>query len=133
MTPHNRFDTHDVFNQSPAFVDVNLFAGDRALRDAVAAYGAGREAEALSAFGACWGSAEMWEQARLANENPPKLRTFDSKGYRRDIVEFHPAYHHFMAQSVTDGLHAMTWRRDGTRAPAPSEVSRATRFFMAHQ
>jgi len=133
MPAHNRFDTHEVFNQSPPLVDVNLFAIDAPLRDAVAAYGAASQSEALAAFGARWGSAEMAEQARLANENPPKLKTFDAKGYRRDTVEFHPAYHHFMAQSISDGLHAMTWRLDGTRAAAPSEVARGARFYMAHQ
>ena len=40
----------------------------------------------------------MFDLARAANENPPKLRAFDAKGFRRDMVEFHPAYHHFMAR-----------------------------------
>ena len=31
------FDTHEVFNQSPPYEDVDLFASDRPLRDAVAA------------------------------------------------------------------------------------------------
>jgi len=73
-----RFDTHEVFNQSPPYRDVDLFGGDRALQEAVAANGAGGEAVALSAFGRHWGSAGMFEQARLANENPPKLRAFDA-------------------------------------------------------
>ena len=33
--------THEVFNQSPVFEDVNLFASDAALRDAVVREGAG--------------------------------------------------------------------------------------------
>ena len=83
--------------------DVDLFASDRALRDAVAANGAGAEAAALSEFGRRWGTAAMFEAARLANENTPKLKTFDTKGFRRDVVEFHPAYHGFMAESMRDG------------------------------
>jgi putative acyl-CoA dehydrogenase len=127
------FDTHDVFNQSPPFVDVNLFSTDRALQDAVNANGAHTEVAALTGFGEGWGAAHMFEQARLANENSPKLRLFDSKGHRLDIVEFHPAYHAFMRESIGDGLAAMTWDEHGQRAGAPSEVARAARYYMVAQ
>ena len=123
--PAVQLDTHEVFNQSPAFEDVDLYACDRPLQEAVAANGAGSEAPALSEFGRRWGSAEFFEQARLANENEPALQTFDIKGNRRDVVAFHPAYHRFMTESVAAGLHMMTWRPDGTRAPTPNEVARA--------
>ncbi|MBV8838432.1 MAG: acyl-CoA dehydrogenase family protein [Alphaproteobacteria bacterium] len=133
MTVQQRFDTHDIFNQSPPFENVDLFATDRALQDAVAANGAGAEAAALSEFGRRWGTAAMFDAARLANENTPKLRTFDTKGFRRDVVEFHPAYHAFMAEAFRDGMHALTWNADGSRAKAPSEVARAARYFMEAQ
>src|SRR3954468_13500281 len=133
MTLSKSFETHDIFNQSPAFEDVDLFATDRALQDAVEANGAGAEAEELSDFGRLWGTAAMLDAARLANENTPKLKTFDAKGYRRDVVEFHPAYHGFMAESMRLGLHASTWTAEGKRAPAPSEVIRAARYFMIAQ
>jgi putative acyl-CoA dehydrogenase len=127
------FATHEVFNQSPPYQDVDLYRNDRPLQEAVAANGAAGEAVALSAFGRHWGSATMFEQARIANENPPKLRAFDASGNRCDIVEFHPAYHHFMAESVAAGLHASTWLADATRAPPPAEVARAARFYMVAQ
>src|SRR5437660_11155965 len=73
----------------------------------------------------------MFEEARLANENVPKLRSFDSKGFRRDVVEFHPAYHRLMAESVAEGIHCSMWRPAGSHAPA--EVSRAARFYMTNQ
>jgi putative acyl-CoA dehydrogenase len=122
-----------LFNQSPPYQDVDLFGGDRTLQEAVAANGAAAETVALSAFGRHWGSAAMFDQARLANENPPKLYVFDAQGRRRDVVEFHPAYHHFMAESVAAGLHASTWRADASRAPAPAEVARAARYYMVAQ
>ncbi|MEA2982410.1 MAG: putative acyl-CoA dehydrogenase [Alphaproteobacteria bacterium] len=128
-----RLDNDVVFNQSPPYEDVDLFGSDVPLREAVAANGAGSGASELAQFGRRWGSAGMFEQARLANENPPKLRAFDAKGRRRDFVEFHPAYHHFMAESVRAGLHASTWRPDGTPAAAPAEVARAARFYMVAQ
>src|SRR5580658_169010 len=128
-----RFDTHDVFNQSPPFENVDLFSSDTPLQEAVAANGASNEATALAAFGKQWGSAEMFALGRRANENPPKLATFDAKGFRRDTVEFHPAYHQFMTQSVSAGLHASTWSETGARAAAPAEVARSARFYMAAQ
>ena len=78
------FATHEVLNQSPPFVDVDLYEVDRPLADAVAANGGASAHNELSEFGRHWGSAAMAERARLANENTPKLRAFDSKGYRRD-------------------------------------------------
>jgi putative acyl-CoA dehydrogenase len=75
----------------------------------------------------------MFDQARLANENAPKLRAFDDKGRRLDTVEFHPAYHRFMAESMREGLHASTWRPDGSPAAAPAEVARAARYYIVAQ
>jgi putative acyl-CoA dehydrogenase len=123
--------THDVLNQSPAFVDVDLFALDLPLGEAVAANGGAAARAELSEFGRHWGSAAMAERGRLANENTPKLRTFDSRGNRRDEVEFHPAYHELMARSAHAGLHNSTWTADGRPAGAPAEVVRAAKFYMA--
>jgi putative acyl-CoA dehydrogenase len=79
--------------------------------EAVSANGAGGETAALSAFGRQWGTAD-----RRAHENPPKLYTFNPKGFRRDVVEFHPAYHDLMRASIAAGLHASTWTATGKRA-----------------
>jgi putative acyl-CoA dehydrogenase len=127
------FATHEVLNQSPPFVDVDLFALDPPLADAVAANGGVLAKQELMEFGQHWGSAAMAERGRLANENTPKLRAFDSKGNRRDEVEFHPAYHELMARSAHAGLHNSTWTADGRPSGAPSEVVRAAKFYMAAQ
>src|SRR6266566_2181141 len=127
------FSTHDVLNQSPPFEDVDLFAMDRPLVDAVAANGGASAAKELSEFGKHWGSAAMAARGRVANENTPKLRTFDSRGNRRDEVEFHPAYHELMARSAHAGVHNSTWTPDGKPAGGASEVVRAARFYMASQ
>src|SRR5262245_57506680 len=126
-----RFD--EVLNQSPPYVDVDLYASDPPLQSAVAAQGGNGEAAELSAFGKHWGSAQMLDLARQANENPPKLKAFDAKGFRLDLIEFHPAYHHFMAESTAAGLHASTWQGDATPAAAPAQVIRTARFYMAAQ
>jgi putative acyl-CoA dehydrogenase len=120
-----RSDTDEVFNQPPPYADVDLFGSDAPLREAVAANGAAGETAALEKFGKRWGAAEMFEQARLADENPPRLDA--------DSVEFHPAYHRFVVESVRDGLHASTWLVDGARAMPPAEVARAARFYMVAQ
>jgi len=131
MSAPVRLDASDVFNQSPPYEDVDLYGSDQPLREALAANGAAGDADALSALGRRWGSAEMLEEARLANENVPKLRTFDAKGFRRDTVEFHPAYHRFMAESMAEGIHCSMWQADGTHVP--TEVGRAARFYMTNQ
>ena len=104
------FATHEVFNQSPPFEDVDLFAVDRPLADAVAANGGGDGAAVNYPNSASIGARPRWRQrGRVANENTPKLRTFDSRGNRRDEVEFHPAYHELMAHSAHAGVHNSTW------------------------
>jgi putative acyl-CoA dehydrogenase len=125
--------THEVFNQSPPFEDVDLFALDKPLADAVAANGGAAATAELSEFGRHWGSAAMAARGRIANENTPKLRTFDARGNRRDEVEFHPAYHELMAHSAHAGVHNSTWDAGGKPAGAPSEVVRAAKFYIAAQ
>ena len=127
------FATHEVFNQSPPFWDVDLYAVDRPLVEAVAANGGASAQAELSEFGRHWGSAAMAERGRVANENTPKLRTFDAKGNRRDEVEFHPAYHELMAHSAHGGVHNSTWNAAGKPAGGASEVIRAAKFYMASQ
>jgi putative acyl-CoA dehydrogenase len=133
MAIRSRFDTHEVFNQSPPYENVDLYTSDRPLQDAVKANGAAQEAAALADFGRHWGTADMFALARSANENPPKLHAFDANGIRSDFVEFHPAYHRFMRESVAAGLHASTWTDCGGRAAPPAEVARSARFYMAAQ
>jgi putative acyl-CoA dehydrogenase len=66
---------HEVLNQSPPFEDVDLFALDKPLAEAVAANGGAAAQVELSEFGKHWGSAAMAARGRIANENTPKLRT----------------------------------------------------------
>ena len=128
-----KFASDDVFNQSPPFEDINLFALDLPLREAVAANGGASANEELSDFGQHWGSAAMASRGRAANENTPKLRIFDSRGNRRDEVEFHPAYHELMARSAHAGIHNSTWTSQGKPRGGAAEVVRAAKFYMAAQ
>ncbi|MCW2110835.1 acyl-CoA dehydrogenase family protein [Bradyrhizobium elkanii] len=127
------FATHDVFNQSPPFENVDLFTVDAPLAAAVAANGGAAATAELSDFGKHWGSAAMAERGRVANENTPKLRLFDARGNRRDEVEFHPAYHELMTHSAHAGVHNSTWATDGKPAGGAAEVVRAAKFYIASQ
>ncbi|MBV9113760.1 MAG: acyl-CoA dehydrogenase family protein [Hyphomicrobiales bacterium] len=103
------FATHEVFNQTPPFVDVNLAALDKPLLGALEAFGDAGAAPSAIAQAAGLGAAENFELARLANENPPKLKVFNARGERQDFVEFHPAYHALMRQSIAAGLASSTF------------------------
>src|SRR3981189_3300127 len=127
------FATHEVLNQSPPFEDVDLFTLDQPLSEAVAANGGASAQQELSEFGQHWGSAAMAARGRVANENTPKLQTFDARGNRRDEVEFHPAYHELMARSAHAGVHNSTWNAEGKPAGGAAEVVRAAKFYMAAQ
>ncbi|WP_112663647.1 acyl-CoA dehydrogenase family protein [Microvirga flavescens] len=111
-------ESHEIFNQTPPLVDFNPIAANQPLLDALKANGID-QADALIASGARWGSAERLDLGRLANENPPKLKTHDARGYRIDAVEFHPAYHALMAASMADGLHSSTWEEGAPEPPLP--------------
>jgi putative acyl-CoA dehydrogenase len=132
MSVTSPFATHEVFNQSPPLGDVDLYSTDLALTGAVEAFGAGKSAAALAAFGTAFGRAEMAELARLANEYTPKLRTHDRQGRRADVVEFHPAYHRFMEESIKAGIHASVWAADGALVPG-EHVARSARHYLASE
>src|SRR5688500_3901667 len=127
------FSTHEVFNQPPPFEDVNLYGSDAALKEAVAREGGGGAASALVAFGHLCRSAEAFERGRLANENPPRLRTHDRQGRRLDRVDYHPAYHACMEASCAAGLHSSAWQHlaGAGHGPRPGvNVARAAGFYM---
>jgi putative acyl-CoA dehydrogenase len=127
--------THEVVNQSPPFHDVNLFTSDIALQEAVDREGGAHEQQKLIEFGASCGTGEAFERGRLANEFVPRLHTHDAAGRRRDVVEYHPAYHQCMALSMAHGLHCSVWEHLAAAAAKPegANVARAGAFYMAAQ
>ena len=131
------FATHEVTNQSPPFADVDLLATDAALAEAVKREAAdASDWSSLAAFARDCGSAESLELGRQANVHTPTLHTFDQKGRRRDVVEFHPAYHALMEKSIAAGLTNAAWSHlvadDETPRPGRN-VSRAARLYLAAQ
>ncbi|WP_188515902.1 acyl-CoA dehydrogenase family protein [Alsobacter metallidurans] len=126
-------------NQPPPLEDVDLFAIDLPLREAVGRAGvSAADQGGLAAFGREWGAAETAAEARRANEHPPQLHALDPRGERLDVVEYHPAYHALMARSMAAGLHASSWDEAavapmGAAPRASGQALRAARFYMAAQ
>ncbi|MEU8772567.1 acyl-CoA dehydrogenase family protein [Streptomyces sp. NPDC048606] len=125
--------THTVSNQVPPLVGHEVYLGDRALTEGVERHLADaapelrdEAREELTALGRAAGSSQAQEWGRLANENPPKLRTHDRYGNRIDEVEFHPAWHRLLGHAVTAGL-TDAWGR-----PA-GHLRRAAGFFLWSQ
>jgi putative acyl-CoA dehydrogenase len=126
--------THTVFNQAPPLVDIDVFASNLPLVEAVEREGAGWVRERASALGRFVGAAGGWaggpqEWGRLANENKPVLRTFDRYGHRIDEVEFHPAWHQLMRMGVEHELHSLPWT---STEPYP-HTARAALYMTAMQ
>ncbi|MEW6707140.1 MAG: isovaleryl-CoA dehydrogenase [Pseudomonadota bacterium] len=117
--------THEVFNQSTPFADVNLFTANKPLQDALAQFDPGYDREHLHALGAEAGSASMQEHARLANLHKPVLHTHDRFGRRLDEVEFHPSYHVLLGSALRHGLHGAPWS-----GQPGAHVERAAAFML---
>jgi putative acyl-CoA dehydrogenase len=120
--------THEVRNQVPLLAGHDV-ADDPALVAAVGAEGAGWVAAELHDLGRLAGSAGVAEQARLANEHVPVLRSHDRFGHRIDEVEFHPAWHALMTTAISHGLHAAPW----AEAEPGAHVARAAKFYVWSQ
>jgi putative acyl-CoA dehydrogenase len=125
----NQFDTHEVFNQAPAFENVNLLRCDPALREGLAREGAAWALDRLDGLGAQLGRAEVLDLARLANTHGPRLVSFDRAGRRVDEVEFHPAWHELMRLMIAAGAHSAPWVD-----PRPgAQVARAGAYLLFGQ
>ncbi|MDQ3895572.1 MAG: acyl-CoA dehydrogenase family protein [Actinomycetota bacterium] len=115
-------------NQPPPLEGCNLFLENRPLAAALEQQGAAWARERATALGESI-TGEPLEWGRLANENPPRLRTHDRFGERIDEVEFHPAWHSLMRMSIEHGVHALSWREQR----AGAHVARAALFFLMAQ
>jgi putative acyl-CoA dehydrogenase len=120
-------DTADA-NQPPPLAGHDLFGQNRPLVEAVEREGAAWAADRCAAFASALAD-EPVEWGRLANENPPRLRTHDRFGERIDEVEFHPSWHELMRLSLAHGVHALSW----TDSREGAHVARAALFYLASQ
>ncbi|KRC89937.1 DNA alkylation response protein [Terrabacter sp. Root85] len=119
--------THEVTNQVPPFVGGDFLSDDVALREAVERWAGTAAISDLAPLGALAGTPEAQEHGRLADTNPPVLRTHDARGNRVDEVDFHPSWHWLMTQSVGAGLTAEPWT---SPANSGAHVRRAAGFVL---
>lgn len=125
----NPFNTHEVRNQPVALEHYNSWQTDVVLMEAVAREGASWANDHLSAFGARAGG-DLVASGFAANENKPKLHTFDRYGHRIDEVEFHPAYHELMAAGMEYGMSSFAWRNENREG---AHVARAAVMYLGSQ
>ncbi len=122
------FATHEVANQVPPLEGRNLFEDNEPLVEALAREGGGWAHERAREVGATWGGDPIrW--GFEANENPPRLKTFDRYGHRIDEVEFHRAWHDLMALAVQSELHSLPW----TSTRRGAHVARTALYLTASQ
>jgi putative acyl-CoA dehydrogenase len=101
--------THEVTNQVPLLAGYDPIAGDAVLAEACVRHADEATLASLADLGRLAGSEQALEWGRVANENPPKLRTHDRYGHRVDEVEFHPYWHELMRTAVGHGLAGAPW------------------------
>ena len=117
--------THEVTNQPPPLAGYDA-SDDPALLEALGREGAETAVPGIRQLGRLAGAGDSQENGRLANDNPPELRTHDRYGHRLDEVEFHPAWHELMATAVQSGLHAAPWQA----ATPGAHVARAAGLYV---
>jgi putative acyl-CoA dehydrogenase len=120
--------THEVTNQAPPLAGHDPIAGDTVLAEACIRHADAATLASLTDLGRLAGSAQAQEWGRLANENPPKLKTHDRYGHRVDEVEFHPHWHDLMRTAVGHGLAGAPWARQSA-GDAHAHVRRAVGYF----
>jgi putative acyl-CoA dehydrogenase len=123
------FRTHEVVNQPPPLAGYDVFGADAALVEAFHREGPAAAVDELHELGRKAGDVASQELGRLADTNPPVLRTHDRYGNRVDVVDYHPAYHELMRIAVGHGLHAAPWAEGGDGG----HVARAAKVMSWYQ
>jgi putative acyl-CoA dehydrogenase len=121
--------THVVENQPAWRVDLDEYALNTPLAEAVTGFGAGWAHARLHEIGAHVGTREFQRDAQLADQHPPVAHVFDRWGFRLDEVEYHDAYHRVISAAVAAGAHTSAWAE-----PRPgAAVARAAAFMLFAQ
>lgn len=119
----------EILNQASPLVDHDPFESDRALVEGLRREGGESFAESVRAFATLCGDGAVLRLGELANRHVPELHTHDRFGHRLDKVDFHPAWHALMQQSIEAGVHSLPWED-----PVPgAHVARTAMMMLRHQ
>ncbi|MEG1488663.1 acyl-CoA dehydrogenase family protein [Acinetobacter sp.] len=121
--------THQISNQFDELENYNLFETDTVLKEILIRYGSQDQAR-LTEMGKIIGSAEYYDYADLANKHTPILHAFDTRGRRKDFIEFHPAWHKWMGLNRQFDTHAHPFNHPNSSS---KWVEWAARFYLAGQ
>ena len=125
----NTWTTHQISNQFDEKQDYNLFNTDQVLQEILTRYGS-QDQTALTELGQVAGSAEYYSYADQANRHTPILHAFDARGRRKDFIEFHPAWHQWMAFNRQHAVHAHPFLAPQSKS---AWVDWAARFYLSGQ
>ncbi|AHA27750.1 acyl-CoA dehydrogenase family protein [Candidatus Liberibacter americanus] len=128
-----RLDSLAALNQPPLFIGINAYSSDSLVVDITAKFPRVVRKE-LELLGGHIFSCNAQELARMANSNLPHLHSYGPGGERRDIVEFHPAWHSLIRLSIKDGLHCSVWDRSvDPEIRKQAHKIRAARLYLMAQ
>ncbi|GAA5208582.1 acyl-CoA dehydrogenase family protein [Microbacterium kyungheense] len=121
--------THRVENQAPWRVDLDEYAVNAPLAEAVRRLGAEWAEDGLHEAGTLVGSAAFQRDAEQANVHSPVAQIHDRWGNRIDEVEYDPSYHRVIREAVARGAHTSAWAD-----PRPgAAVARGAMFMLFAQ
>jgi putative acyl-CoA dehydrogenase len=121
--------THEVVNQVPPRVELDEFATNIPLVEAVERYDAGWALDDLHRVGRHVGTEQFQYDAERANRIEPELLSHDRYGNRIDEVDYDGSYHRIIRAAVAEGAHTAAWA-----APrAGADVARAATFMLFAQ
>ena len=128
------FDTHEMFNQSPPYEDIDLYSSDLPLQEAVQANGAGDEAAALVRLRAAMGHgrdvrARRAAPTRIRRSSTPSTRRASAATWSSSIRPITIS----CGRASQPACMPRPGRAAGKRAAPPAEVARAARYYMAAQ
>ena len=120
---------HQIHNQFDEKQDYNLSTSDSILQEILLRYQS-QEQSRLNEMGQIVGSTAYYQYADLANKHTPILHAFDARGRRQDFVEFHPAWHQWMALNRQFDTHAYPFNHPQS---STAWVDWAARFYLSGQ
>ncbi len=121
---------HTVENQSRVFLNTSLYEIDPLLKALLKQLSDSNFGETLKGLASTVGSKEYIKHGFLANKYLPELKRFSQKGFRIDLVEFHPSYHRLMELGKSYKVDSLPW---GDVKEANTHQKRMALYYLTTQ